>query len=82
MLYHHLFGNYFDFQNVFMAMSIDTYDAESGIHPRNKRLVSERLSFSGLNLAYGKTNWPTNGPFPISVEFVPGKETVKLFSLI
>lgn len=62
-----------------MSVSIDTYDAESALHPRNKRLVSERLSFSGLNVAYGKKNWPTNGPFPTSVEFIPGTKTVKLF---
>ena len=55
-----------------MAVSLDTYDAESGIHPRNKRPVCERLSTAGLNVAYGMTNFPTNGPFPTSVEFYPG----------
>ena len=52
-----------------MSVSIDTYDAESGIHPRNKQLVSKRLAIAGLNVAYGKTEFPTNGPFPKSVQF-------------
>jgi hypothetical protein len=52
-----------------MAVSIDTYDEESGIHPRNKQLVSKRLAISGLNVAYGLTDHPSNGPFPKSIEF-------------
>ena len=51
-------------QNVFMGVAIDTYDEESGIHPRNKQLVSGRLASAGLNVAYGITDYPTNGPFP------------------
>ena len=54
-----------------MAVSLDTYDEESGIHPRNKQLVSKRLATSGLNVAYGKTDNPTNGPFPKSIQFTP-----------
>jgi hypothetical protein len=34
-----------------MAVSIDTYDAESGIHPRNKQLVSKRLATSGKRIS-------------------------------
>jgi len=59
------------FQGVFMAVSLDTFDAESGIHPRNKQLVAQRLSTSGLNIAYGMSDQPTNGPFPESVTFTP-----------
>ena len=51
-------------QNVFMGVAIDTYDEEGGIHPRNKQLVSGRLAVAGLNVAYGMTDYPTNGPFP------------------
>ena len=52
-----------------MAVSLDTYDQESGIHPRNKQLVSQRLATSGLNVAYGKADYPTNGPLPKSIQF-------------
>ena len=52
-----------------MAVSLDTYDEESGIHPRNKQLPSKRLASAGLNVAYGLTEWPTNGPFPEAVSF-------------
>jgi hypothetical protein len=54
-----------------MAVSLDTYDEESGIHPRNKQLVSHRLATAGLNVAYGYTVYPTNGPFPSEVTFTP-----------
>ena len=53
-----------------MGVAIDTYDKESGIHPRNKQLTSQRLAMAGLNIAYGKTDYPTNGPFPESWNFV------------
>ena len=51
-----------------MAVSIDTFDRESGIHPRNKQLVSSRLATTGLNVAYGQKEYPAKGPFPISVQ--------------
>ena len=54
-----------------MAVSLDTYDEVEGIHPRNKQLVTQRLTTSGLNIAYGKTSFPTNGPFPVSIQFTP-----------
>ena len=47
-----------------MGVALDTYDEESGIHPRNKQLVSGRLAVAGLNVAYGMNDFPTNGPFP------------------
>lgn len=56
-------------RNVFMSVSLDTYDAENGIHPRNKQLVSERLAIAGLNIAYGMTEFPANGPFPKHIDF-------------
>jgi len=52
-----------------MSVPLDTYDAESGIHPRNKQLASKRLSVAAMNVAYGQTNFSTNGPFPTNVEF-------------
>jgi len=53
-------------ENVFMAVAMDTYDANSPIgtvHPRYKKIVAERLSYAGLNIAYGMKNYPTNGPY-------------------
>ena len=47
-----------------MAISMDTYDEVGGIHPRNKQLPAKRLAIAGLNVAYGLTEFPTNGPFP------------------
>ena len=47
-----------------MGVAADTYDEDGGIHPRNKQLTSRRLATSGLNVAYGMTEFPTNGPFP------------------
>ena len=56
-------------QNVFMAVSLDTYDEESGIHPRNKQLPSKRLATAGLNVAYGLSGFPANGPRPATINF-------------
>jgi len=56
-------------ENVFMGVALDTYDEQSGIHPRNKQLVCKRLATAGLNIAYGLTSYPSNGPFPISWNF-------------
>ena len=35
-----------------MGVAADTYDEQSGIHPRNKQLTSGRLAIAGLNVAY------------------------------
>jgi len=51
-----------------MSVSIDTFDRESGIHPRNKQLVSSRLATAGLNVAYGQKQYPSNGPFPSIIQ--------------
>ena len=51
-------------EQTFMAVAMDTYDEAGGIHPRNKQIVAERLKITGLNVAYGMTQYPSNGPFP------------------
>ena len=53
-----------------MAVSLDTFDAKNGIHPTNKQIPSQRLAFAGLNVAYGLTDYPTNGPFPSLIDSV------------
>ena len=42
---------------------MDTYDEESGIHPRNKQIIGERLSITGGLVAYGLEG-PLQGPVP------------------
>ena len=54
-----------------MAVALDTYDKESGIHPRNKQLTSQRLAIAGLNVAYELDSYPSNGPFPETVDITP-----------
>ena len=49
-------------QNVFMAVAVDTYDEENGIHPRYKQVIGERLGITGMNVAYGNENFPSFGP--------------------
>ena len=44
---------------VFLAVAVDTYDEENGIHPRYKQVVAERLAVAGLNVAYGMVNYVT-----------------------
>ena len=56
-----------------MGVSVDTFDQESGIHPRNKQLPSQRLAWAGLNIAYDQDTFPTNGPYPEAVIFAPTK---------
>jgi len=46
----------------FMAVSVDTYDEENGIHPRYKQVVGERLATAGMNVAYGDESFPSQGP--------------------
>ena len=68
-----------EMKNVFMAVSLDTYDDKEdypgNLHPRYKQIVAERLAVAGLSIAYG-LNYPTNGPFPLSIEIGGGKITV------
>ena len=52
--------------NVFYAVAMDTYDEPSGIHPRNKQIVGERLSMTGGLVAYGLEG-PLQGPVPVDV---------------
>ena len=54
--------------NVFMAVSLDTYDPGHGIHPRNKQIVAQRLACSGMRVAYGNPDFPANGPFPREID--------------
>ena len=65
-------------QNVFMGVALDTYDEESGIHPRNKQLVSGRLAVAGLNVAYGMNDYPTNGPFPDVWNFAQLEDAIQV----
>ena len=52
--------------DVFYAVAMDTYDEPSGIHPRNKQIIGERLSMTGGLVAYGLEG-PLQGPIPVSV---------------
>ena len=65
-----------------MAVSLDTYDEENGIHPRNKQLPSKRLASAGLNVAYGLKDFPTNGPFPETVTFNQMDDSIQVDILI
>ena len=47
-----------------MGVALDTYDKQNGIHPRNKQVSSERLAIAALNVAYGQSQFPSEGPFP------------------
>jgi sialate O-acetylesterase len=49
-------------ERVYMAVAVDTYDEESGIHPRYKRIVADRLAVAGLRTAYGLAAYPNHGP--------------------
>ena len=59
-------------QNVFMAIAIDTYDEPNGIHPRYKQIVGQRLTIAGMNVAYGNSSFPTNGPHPSDLNLGQG----------
>merc|ERR1712223_219180 len=65
-------------ENVFMGVALDTYDAESGIHPRNKQLVTKRLATAGLNVAYGLTSYPSNGPIADIFFFNPVDDIIQV----
>ena len=71
-----------DLPDSFMAVSLDTYDEENGIHPRNKQLPSKRLASAGLNVAYGLKDFPTNGPFPETVTFNQMDDSIQVDILI
>jgi len=46
----------------FMAVAVDTYDQENGIHPRFKQVIGERLAIAGMKVAYGQEDFPSSGP--------------------
>ena len=56
------FVHYKRMDTVFMAVSLDTYDEENGIHPRYKQIIGERLGISGMRVAYGNEYFPVSGP--------------------
>ena len=71
-------------KNVFMAVSIDTYDpipspaySNVGLHPRYKQVIAKRLAIAGMNVAYHDRSYPTNGPFPILITWVDGDIQIK-----
>ena len=64
---------------VFMAVAIDTRDpvehpayTVTGLHPRYKQVVAERLGLAGLSVAYRVAGLPRGGPFPTRVVRVEG----------
>jgi len=61
-----------------MAVSIDTFDEEFTLHPRNKQLVSSRLAIAGLNIAYGQKQYPSKGPFPSIIQVSFSKKIVNM----
>merc|ERR1712020_814586 len=58
--------------NVFMAVAIDTYDEPNGIHPHYKQIVGERLSVAAMNVAYGDSTFPSNGPEVLEASVIEG----------
>jgi len=54
----------------FMAVAVDTYDEENGIHPRFKQVIGERLATAGMNVAYGMEGFPSQGPVGSSGEIL------------
>ncbi len=53
--------------NVFMAVSLDAHETDE-VHPKNKQLVCHRLALAAMNVAYGRREYPTRGPFPVMVK--------------
>ena len=56
-----------------MAMAMDTYqeqlnELQGGVHPMNKQTPSLRLAYAGINMAYGYNTYPTQGPWPTTIE--------------
>ena len=63
--------------NTFMALAIDTY-YNGTEHPRNKQLTSNRLAVAGLSIAYQKSEYPSAGPFPISIDFSKNNDKISV----
>ena len=61
-----------------MGVSCDTYDEKTPIHPRNKQLTCTRLARAGLNVAYGMEEFPTNGPFPVLIDYNVVSEGIQI----
>jgi len=54
----------------FMAVAVDTYDEENGIHPRFKQVIGKRLATAGMNVAYGMEGFPSQGPVGNTAEIL------------
>ena len=58
--------------NVFMSVTIDTYDEPNGVHPHYKQIVGQRLATAGMNVVYNDKSFPTNGPMVEKSEVLEG----------
>ena len=59
--------------NTFMAVAIDTWDEKvddlmGGVHNMDKQIPAMRLAIAGINMAYGYDKYPTQGPWPTSMD--------------
>lgn len=59
-------------QNVFYAVSIDTFDEPNGVHPHYKQIVGERLAIAGMHVVYEDESYPACGPRVKSSELLEG----------
>jgi len=53
-----------------MAVAVDTYDREFGIHPRYKQVIGERLATAGMAVAYGLDSFPSQGPIVTALDIL------------
>jgi sialate O-acetylesterase len=58
-----------------LAITIDSGEADD-IHPKNKKIVGERLALLALSDLYGKKE-PARGPEFSNAEFLPGKVSLR-----
>merc|ERR1712080_551832 len=54
----------------FMAVAVDIYDREFGIHPRYKQVIGERLATAGMAVAYGLDSFPSQGPIVTALDIL------------
>ena len=59
----------------FLIYTMDTFALYNKIYAnkiylylRYKQVVAKRLAIAGLNVAYGRKNYPTRGPFPVDLK--------------
>ena len=70
--------------NTFMAVAMDTWqeqlnELQGGVHPMNKQTPSLRLAYAGINMAYGYHKYPTQGPWPTSINLESESILIYLF---